>query len=54
MDGLFQVRRDSVLFGDDYFLHGNCTIFSTPGSYGNLGDKHIGQAEDVPVPAAIS
>lgn len=49
----FKFDGDSVVFGDDYFLHGNCTIFPTPGSHGNLGDNHIGEGEDVPVPAAI-
>jgi hypothetical protein len=49
----FKIDGDSVFLGDDLFLHGNCSLFPTPGSHGNLGDSDIDAGDDVPVPSTI-
>jgi hypothetical protein len=49
----FKIDGDSVVLGDDLFLHGNCSLFPTPGSHGNLGDSDIDAGDDVQVPSAI-
>jgi hypothetical protein len=49
----FKIDGDTVTLGDDFFLHGTCTVVGTPGSHGNLGDTDVDSGDDVIVPRAI-
>jgi hypothetical protein len=49
----FKLDGDTVVLGDDLFLHGTATVITTPGSHGNLGDTDVDEGEDVWIPAAI-
>ncbi len=49
----FKVDGDSVVLGDDLFLHGSATVISTPGSHGNLGDTDVDQGDDLAIPSAV-
>jgi hypothetical protein len=49
----FKIDGDSVVLGDDNFLHGTCTLVGTPGSHGNLGDTDVDAGDDVAIPSAI-
>jgi hypothetical protein len=49
----FKIDGDTVVMGDDLFLHGTATVVTTPGSHGNLGDTDVDEGDDVPVPTAI-
>jgi hypothetical protein len=49
----FKLDGDSLILGDDSFLHGTCTVFPTPGSHGNLGDTDVDDGDDVIVPRAV-
>ena len=49
----FKIDGDTVVMGDDLFLHGTATVVTTPGSHGNLGDTDVDEGDDVPVPSAI-
>ena len=49
----FKIDGDTVVLGDDAFLHGTCTLVGTPGSHGNLGDTDVDAGDDVLIPRAI-
>ena len=49
----FKIDGDTVVLGDDAFLHGTCTVVGTPGSHANLGDTDVDEGDDVLVPRAI-
>jgi hypothetical protein len=49
----FKIDGDTVVMGDDLFLHGTATVITTPGSHGNLGDTDVNDGDNVPVPSAI-
>lgn len=34
-------------------LEGSATIFTTPGSHGNLGDTDVDEGDTIPIPPAI-
>lgn len=48
-----KVDGDTVVLGDDLFLHGTATVVTTPGSHGNLGDSGVDGGDTVAIPAAI-
>src|SRR5215213_5575375 len=50
---MFKIDGETVVLGEDLFLHGACTFVPTPGSHGNLGDSDVGDGDTVPIPAAI-
>lgn len=49
----FKIDGTTCRLGDDLFLEGTATIFTTPGSHGNLGDTDVDAGDTVNIPAAV-
>lgn len=49
----FKIDGTTCRLGDSLFLEGTATIYTTPGSHGNLGNTNVDAGDTVPIPASI-
>lgn len=49
----FKIDGDTCKLNDSLMLEGTATVFTTPGSHGNLGDTDVDAGDTVSVPPAI-
>ncbi len=49
----FMIDGTTCRLNDSLMLEGKATIFSTPGSYGNLADSDVDAGDTIPIPSAI-
>ncbi|MFT4025170.1 MAG: hypothetical protein QM664_15455 [Flavihumibacter sp.] len=49
----FKIDGETCRLNDSLMLEGTATVFTTPGSHGNLGDTDVDAGDNVAIPAAI-
>lgn len=49
----FKIDGTTCRLNDSLMLEGTATVFTTPGSHGNLGDTDVGEDDTVFIPSAI-
>ena len=53
LTAFFKIDGDTIVYGEDGFLEGQCTFVGTSGAHGDLGTRDVDVGDDVPIPSAL-
>ena len=53
LTAFFKIDGDTIVYGEDGFLKGQCTFVGTSGAHGDLGTRDVEVGDDVPIPSAL-